>query len=114
MVMPDENRFLDIELLHEKWESTPITHIPLGVKRRLWEELSVDIDQEERIQQEDGWDIEFWSTRKRRRFCKLAEAAAEHEKAIDVLGCACYELPLHLKCVIRLLAMSPGGMSAAL
>jgi len=93
----DEDRILDSELLHEKWESTPVAQIPLEVKMRLWYDLSVDIEQDAAIQEEDGWDIKYCSSRKRRRLQKLAKAAVETEKMLDALECACHELPLVLR-----------------
>ena len=93
----DEDRILESELLHEKWESTPVAQIPFDVKMRLWDDLSVDIEHEAEIQEEDGWDIEYCSSRKRRRLQKLAKAAVENDKMLDALECASQELPLVLR-----------------
>ncbi len=87
--MSAEDRIMDIELLHEKWESTPDHLLPLGVLCRLWEELTVDLIMQRVVEDEYGWDIEMWSTRKRRRIQELARAAVDEEKMVCAMRCVC-------------------------
>ena len=84
---------MDVERLHEKWESTPYRLVPLGVLRRLWLELTVDLAQEQAMENECGWDIELWSTRKRRRIQELARVAVEQEKIACAVRCVCIQPP---------------------
>ena len=78
---------MDIERLHEKWETKPHTQIPLGVQKRLRKELGVNISFDQADEHFDGWDIGFWSARKRRRIGQLAKAAMDDEKMSDALNC---------------------------
>ena len=81
---------MDIERLHEKWETTAHTQIPLGVQKRLRKELGVNISFDQADEHFEGWDIRFWSARKRRRIGELAKAAMETEKMSDALDCVCH------------------------
>ena len=78
--------------MHEKWESTPASQIPPAVKRRLWRELAVDVDKERAMERANGWDIEMWSKRKRRRLQELAKEAVEKEKLSCVMKCVCVDV----------------------
>ena len=82
---------MDVELLHERWESTPYRLVPLGVLRRLWSELTVYLAQEQAMENECGWDIELWSTRKRRRLQELARAAVDEETTVCAMRRVCIQ-----------------------
>ena len=89
--MSAEDRSMDVELLHEKWENTPYRLVPLGVRHRLWMELSVHLAQEQAMEKECGWNIELWSARKRRRLQVLARAAVDEEKMVCAMRCVCIQ-----------------------
>ena len=57
------------------------------MQKRLRDELGVNISFDQADEHFDGWDIRFWSARKRRRIGELAKAAMDDEKMSDALGC---------------------------
>ena len=91
--MSAEDRSMDVELLHEKWENTPYRLVPLGVRHRLWMELSVHLAQEQAMEKKCGWNIELWSARKRRRLQVLARAAVYEEMTVCAMRCVCASSP---------------------
>ncbi len=88
-----EDQHLSAERLHEKWENTPATQVPFGVRCRLWSELGVDIGWNHAKEAIDGWDIEMWSRRKRRRIQELARVAVDEERTACAMRCVCVNNP---------------------
>ena len=90
--MSAEDRSMDAEHLHEKWETAPVAQVPIGVQRRLWSELdAVNLEWNQDKEAYMGWDIEMWSARKRRRIQELARAAVDEEKTVCAMRCVCIQ-----------------------
>ena len=89
--MSSEDRRLDIERLHEKWEDTLAALVPYEVKRRLLHELRVFFEREDILTRPGDWNISFWSRRKRRRTQTKARAAVDEEKIVIALKTLCSE-----------------------
>ena len=89
--MSPEDRRLDIERLREKWEDTPAALVPYEVKRRLLQELSVDLELKDFLTSSGDWNVNFWSRRKRRRTQTKARAAVDEEKIVIALKTLCSE-----------------------
>ena len=92
--MSPEDRLLDIERLHEKWEDTPAALVPYEVKRHLLQELSVDLELKDTLTRSGDWNVNFWSRRKRRRMQTKARAAVGEEKIVIALKTLCSEREL--------------------